>query len=70
MAIILLEKEETFEHFHSHSSQTILREGRARMTMNGRTRDLQPGVAVEVPPNTSHTLVNVGDTTAVVACLH
>ena len=70
MATILLDANESFEHFHSESSQTVLKEGRARLVMNGTTLDLQPGVVVAIPPNTSHTIVNTGNTVAVVGCIH
>ena len=70
MATILLDENESFEHFHTQSSQTILKEGRAQLSMNGRTMDLQRGVAVTVPPNVSHTIVNAGAGTAVVNCVH
>ena len=70
MATILLEQGESFEHFHTASSGTVLREGRARLHMNGRMLDLQRDVAVVVPADTSHTLVNIGPGTAVISCIH
>jgi mannose-6-phosphate isomerase-like protein (cupin superfamily) len=70
MATILLDVEESFEHLHRQASLTVLKEGRARLVMNGSVLELQPNVAVTVPANTSHTIVNIGETTAVVNCVH
>lgn len=70
MAQIILDPGETFEHFHSCESESILLEGEARLIVGGRVEPLVPGRVVTIPADTPHTLENTGGAPARFACVH
>ena len=70
MAKIILEENESFEHFHSEDSMTILLEGEAHYRMGSVERSLEPGVSVLTPANQSHILTNTGHAECVISCKH
>lgn len=56
---------------HDHVEQTFLiQQGHARATVEGRTIDLEPGMALVVPPATAHNIVVVGDETLKLATIY
>jgi len=70
MAIITLDSGEAFEHYHTGNSQTVHLDGKIQLCFNEENRLLEKGEKVEIPANTSHTIVNLGDRQAKVACHH
>ena len=70
MAIIILEPRESFEHYHSDASKTYHVNGDVEISIKGKKMILEKGESVEVPGNTAHTIVNLGDDEARVGCLH
>lgn len=68
MAKILLEENESFEHFHDDISETILLEGQAVYEMEGIAKELQVGESIVTPANTSHTVKNIGNSVVVFYC--
>lgn len=70
MARIILEPNESFEHFHSEDSTTTLLQGNADYS-SGETRyTLQHGVSVLTPGSVSHTITNTGDMDCMFNCGH
>lgn len=70
MAKIILEPNETFEHFHSEDSSTILLEGSAHYRMGDIEYALVRNVPVLTPANRSHILTNTGHMECVIGCRH
>ncbi len=70
MAKIILEPNETFEHFHSEASSTILLSGTAHYRMEDIEQDLKPNVPVLTPPMKSHILTNTGIDECILGCSH
>lgn len=70
MAKIILEPNETFEHFHSEVSTTTLLEGRAHYRAGDIERDLERGIAILTPANQSHILTNTGEAACILGCSH
>lgn len=70
MAKIILEPNETFEHFHSEESTTTLLEGSARYRAGDIEYPLQRNVTVLTPANQSHILTNTGDVECIIGCGH
>jgi len=70
MARITLDPGEIFEHYHGSESVTEHISGRLQLQTETEERPLAHGESYKVPPNTRHTLVNVGDEPATVACWH
>jgi quercetin dioxygenase-like cupin family protein len=68
MAVFQLEPGEAQEHSHERETTTILVDGAADLFMHGRRQRLDKGVVVRIPPNTSHTVVNTGETVATIGC--
>ena len=53
-------------HFHPESEQVyVVVTGRGLMTVGDQTQDVGPGSAVLIPPNTAHSIRNIGDVTLV-----
>ena len=69
MATIVLDSKESFEHFHSDESITFHVEGDVEILINGQSYPLKPGESINVPSNTKHTIINVGNTKAAVGCI-
>lgn len=42
------------DHSHHHEQVATLMEGRLRFTLEGETRDLEPGTVAVIPPNVMH----------------
>ena len=42
------------EHSHPHEQIAMLQEGRFELTVDGQTRELQPGEIVVIPPDVVH----------------
>lgn len=70
MAKIILEPNETFEHFHSEASSTILLSGSAHYRMDNVEKELELNVPVLTPPMKSHILTNTGSKECVIGCSH
>ncbi len=70
MAKIILAPNESFEHFHSEDSTTILLEGSARYRMGTLEHPLQRDMPVLTPANQSHTITNTGDRECMFGCSH
>ncbi len=70
MASILLAPGESFEHFHRHPSYTILVSGDVRFITQLESRRLNVGERVYVDANHSHTIVNIGNESAQIDCVH
>lgn len=70
MAKIILEPNETFEHFHSEDSTTILLEGKAHYRAGNIEHALECDIPVLTPANQSHILTNIGDVECVLGCKH
>lgn len=70
MAKIILEPNETFEHFHSEPSTTTLLEGSAHYRAGDIECELERDVAVLTPANQSHILTNTGDVECILGCSH
>ena len=68
MAKIILVPGEQFEHMHSSSSVTRLDAGSVELQLPDATHILREGEEIQVPAQTSHRLVNIGSTDAVVYC--
>lgn len=70
MAKIILEQNESFEHFHSEDSSTILFEGSANYRIGDIEYPLERNVPVLTPANRSHILTNTGSLECVIQCAH
>lgn len=70
MAKIILAPRESFEHFHSEESSTILLEGNAHYRMGDIEHALEPNVPVLTPANQSHTITNTGNVECMFGCSH
>ena len=70
MASILLDPGESFEHLHEHASFTTLVSGQVRFSDGLKSQIMRVGEPIYVAPGCSHTIVNVGDVSANVACVH
>jgi quercetin dioxygenase-like cupin family protein len=70
MAAILLEPSEAFAHRHDESSYTLHIYGSVEFSTGAATHLMQQGEKFFVPPNTPHTIKNVGSSVARVDCLH
>ena len=70
MAKIILAPNESFEHFHSEESSTILLEGKADYRMGDFEQALQPNVPILTPANRSHTITNTGGSECMFGCSH
>ena len=70
MAKIILSPNESFEHFHSEDSSTILLEGTALYRMGEIEKILERNVPVLTPANRSHTIINTGTMECMFGCSH
>jgi hypothetical protein len=70
MAKIILEPNETFEHFHSEASSTILLSGKAHYRMEEVEQNLELNIPVLTPPLKSHILTNIGSGECILGCSH
>ena len=70
MAKIILEANESFEHFHSEDSTTTLLEGEANYSSGTINHPLEWNVPVLTRANQSHTITNTGDTECMFGCSH
>jgi mannose-6-phosphate isomerase-like protein (cupin superfamily) len=70
MAKIILEPNETFEHFHSELSSTELLSGSANYRTDDISMELQLNEPVLTPANKSHILTNTGNMECVIGCSH
>ena len=70
MAKIILAPEESFEHFHSEDSTTILLEGMANYRAGDTEYPLTQHVSVLTPANQSHTITNTGKMDCMFDCGH
>lgn len=70
MAKIILAPNESFEHFHSEESSTILMEGSAQYRMGDIERVLERNVPILTPANKSHIITNTGYGECVFGCNH
>lgn len=70
MAKIILEPNETFEHFHSEESSTTLLSGSAHYRMGDVEQELELNVPVLTPATKSHILTNTGSKECVLGCSH
>jgi len=70
MAKIILEPNESFEHFHSENSSTILLSGSAYYRAGNLEHALEIDVPVLTPANQSHILTNMGKVECVIGCSH
>ena len=69
MATILLEPNESFEHFHACESITTLICGEIEFSLQGKQLVMKEGDSISVPPQERHTMTNVGSTLAHVGAL-
>ena len=69
MAIISLEPNESFEHYHSAPSRTIHLDGEIEFEATGIHRRLRRGEIIDVAGNTLHVITNVGTGLARVNCV-
>lgn len=70
MAKIILEPNESFEHFHSEKSSTILLDGSAFYRSGNVECFLERNIEMLTPANQSHTLTNTGQTECIIGCNH
>lgn len=70
MAKIILEPNESFEHFHSEESTTTLLEGSAHYKAGDVEYALERDVTVLTPANQSHILTNTGSEDCIIGCGH
>lgn len=70
MAKIILAQNESFEHFHSEESSTILLEGSAHYRMGDIEHTLEHNMPVLTPANQSHTITNTGNGECMFGCSH
>ena len=70
MAKIILEPNESFEHFHSEDSTTVLLEGEAHYKMGDIEHMLELNIPVLTPANQSHTITNRSNMECVFGCSH
>ncbi len=70
MALITLDVAEAFEHSHDHVSTTCLVDGQAELLIEGVAHALEKEKTIVVPANTSHTIRNCGNTSAIISCGH
>lgn len=69
MAIISLEPNESFEHYHAAPSRTIHLDGEIEFECDGIRRRLHRGEIIDVAANITHTMKNVGADIARVNCV-
>ena len=69
MAIISLEPNESFEHYHGASSRTIHLDGEIEFAFGDTRRRMAEGETIEVAANVTHTMTNVGTGIARVNCV-
>ena len=70
MALIMLEPNEIFEHFHSEESTTQLIMGQVIFKCDKVEKILELNEIIATPGNISHTLKNIGTTICVLGCQH
>lgn len=70
MAKIILAPNESFEHFHSEDSTTILLDGSANYRAGSVEYALQRDVPVLTPANQSHSIINTGAMECMFGCSH
>lgn len=70
MAKIILEPNESFEHFHSEASTTVLLAGKAHYKMGNIEQMLEYNVPVLTPAHQSHIITNKGNMECVFGCSH
>jgi quercetin dioxygenase-like cupin family protein len=68
MAKIILEPNESFEHYHTSLSSTTLLTGTATYEIDGLERNLEIGKKVMTPGQKSHVIRNKGFTECVIDC--
>jgi len=70
MAKIVLDPQESFEHFHSEDSYTVLLQGEAIYIVDGKEQELQVDAPIFTPANRSHILRNIGNIECILGCGH
>jgi len=70
MAKIILLPDEQFEHSHNVESESKLINGIVKFTIDGSTIKLKVGDAIKIPANKLHCIHNIGQTEAIIDCLH
>ena len=70
MAQITLEPGESFEHYHSEASQSVLLEGLADFEYGGTRSPMIIGKEILIASDTIHTMYNTGEKNAVINCIH
>ncbi len=70
MAKIILEQNESFEHFHSEKSTTTLLKGNASYRAGDIECNLEIGETILTPANQSHILTNTGYDECIIGCGH
>lgn len=70
MAKIILEPNETFEHFHSEDSTTTLLKGSAQYLAGSVKYALEIDRTVLTPARQSHILTNTGSIDCIIHCGH
>ncbi len=68
MAILVLDKGERFEHSHKHISTSELLEGKVKLIMGEDEIDMEVNKVINIPENTPHIMVNVGNGKAKIEC--
>jgi len=69
MAIISLEPNESFEHYHDTPSRTIYLDGEIEFAFGDTRRLMSVGETIEVAAHITHTMTNVGTGIARVNCI-
>lgn len=69
MAIISLEPNESFEHYHGALSRTIHLDGEIEFAFGDTRRLMSVGETIEVAAHITHTMTNVGTGIARVNCI-
>lgn len=70
MAKIILAPNESFEHFHSEESTTVLLQGSARYETGNRSQEMETNVTILTPAHQSHTITNTGNMECIFGCGH
>lgn len=69
MAVIFLEPNESFEHYHAAPSRTIHLDGDIEFECAGKRRRMRRGEGIDVAANTKHTITNIGAGIARINCV-
>jgi mannose-6-phosphate isomerase-like protein (cupin superfamily) len=69
MARIILNSEESFEHYHAQESKKIHIRGDIMISIGTASYKLGEGASIDTPRKTSHTITNIGQIEAEVGCV-